>query len=56
MGQRWRRGPIANPANTGNSPNVVAMLGQRRRLCASIETTLGEGSCLLGSQRLAGPF
>ena len=28
------------PANTGHSPNVVSMLGQRRRRWANIETAL----------------
>ena len=31
-----------NPANTGNSPTAVSMLGQRRRRCVNIETALGE--------------
>ena len=30
------------PANTGHSPNVVSMLGQRRRRWANIETALGD--------------
>ena len=35
---------IAMPqsANTGQSPNAVSMLGQRRRLWVNIETALGE--------------
>ena len=36
------------PANTGHSPNVVSMLGQRRRRWANIETTLGEFSMFAG--------
>ena len=32
----------AVPANTGQSPNAVSMLGQRRRLMVNIETALGE--------------
>ena len=30
------------PANTRRSPNVVSMLGRRRRQRANIETTLGQ--------------
>ena len=33
--------PPAPPANTERSPNVVAMLGQRRIRWTSITTTLG---------------
>ena len=33
---------IAVRANTGQSPNSVSMLGQRRRLWVNIETALGE--------------
>ena len=36
-----------DPANTGNLPNAVSMLGQRRKRCANIETALGECPCLL---------
>ena len=46
----WRRGKKASPAllccstpvNTGQSPNAISMLGQRRRLYFNIETALGE--------------
>ena len=33
---------MAVRANTGQSPNFVSMLGQRRRLLVNIETALGE--------------
>ena len=32
----------STPANTGESPNAVSMLGQRQRLLIKIETALGE--------------
>ena len=33
---------LASPSKQGHSPNVVLMLGQRRRRWANIETVLGE--------------
>ena len=64
----WRRGREASPAwqsrstpaNTGESPNAVSMLGQRRRLLVNIETELGECHVFADAQRqyidTAGPF
>ena len=40
--RRVERHPIAILDNTGQSPNAVPMLGQRRRLWVNIETALGE--------------
>ena len=38
-----KRHPHSNAtANTGQSPNVVSMLGQRQRLWVNIESALGE--------------
>ena len=40
--QRHPHSNAAVPANTGQSPDAVSMLGQPRRLWVNIETALGE--------------
>ena len=47
-GAAYSRVFIYYPANAGHSPNAVSMLGQRRRRCANIETSLGECAVFAG--------
>ena len=42
--------PFTVPANTRRSPNVGSLLGQRRRRCANIESTLSEGLVFVGQR------
>ena len=41
-GKRHWRSNAALPANTGQSPDAVSILGQRQRWWTNIETALGE--------------
>ena len=40
-----------NPDDTGLSPDVVSMLGQRRRRWSNIEKTSGQNPALAGQMR-----